>query len=296
MLQSNGLPAEVLERTIYLNGQWLPLALARVSVLDRGFIFGDGLYEVVPVYHRIPFRLEEHLDRLERSLAKVRMNSTLNRADWRQLFTQLITTIPNEDQFIYVQITRGVALRDFGFPADSVPTIFGMSSPLVPPSAIQREQGLSLVSLPDQRWLRCDIKATSLLGAVLAKQEALDLGYQDCLLFRDGYLTESSSANAWVVREGEVWAPPKNNLILEGIRYGLMQELLASEGLSLQVRNITASEVATADEIILSSANRELLAVTRLDGQPVGRGVPGAIYHRLYAAYQEVKRRVCGIP
>lgn len=293
------LPAELLSRTVYLNGEFLPLKDAKVSVLDRGFIFGDGIYEVVALYNKRPFRIDQHLDRLERSLAKVKLANPLTREGWKDLIAKLAATLPDADQFVYFQITRGVAPRDFGFPAGDVePTLFAITSPFKPVPKAQREGGLTLTKLPDLRWLRCDIKSVSLLGAVLAKQDSVDAGVDDCVMFRDGYLTESSSANVWIVKDGKVTAPPRDNLILEGIRYGLMQEMAQSAGIPFEVRRITEAEVDAADEILITSATREVVAGTQLNGKPVGRGEyagkPGPVYHKFYAAYQDAKKRLCG--
>jgi D-alanine transaminase len=293
------MPPELPDRTVYLNGEWIKLADAKVSVLDRGFIFGDGIYEVVALYNKKPFRIEQHLDRLERSLAKVRIRDPLGRDGWKDLIAKLAATLPDRDQFIYFQITRGVAPRDFGFPQEDLqPTVFAIASPFKPVPQSQRDSGLTLVKLPDLRWLRCDIKSVSLLGAVLAKQESLDEGADDCVMFRDGHLTESSSANVWIVKDGKMLAPPRDNLILEGIRYGLMQELAEQAGVPFEVRRITEAEVDAADEILITSATREVVAGTRLDGKPVGRGGdagrPGPVYHKFYAGYQAAKKRLCG--
>jgi D-alanine transaminase len=276
-------------RTVYLNGQWLPLDQAKVSVLDRGFIFGDGIYEVVPVYGRKPFRFEQHLDRMERSCAKLRLTNPLTRQAWKDVVQQLIASLPDADQFVYWQITRGVAPRDFGFPEGATPTVFAMTSPFKPVPQRQREQGLKCVKLPDIRWLKCDIKAVALLGAVLSKQESLDSGADDCIMFRDGWLTESSSANVWIVKGGIVHVPPKDNLILEGIRYGFIEELCKIEAVPFAVKRLSEADVDAADEILLTSATREIVAVSQLNDKPVGSGKPGPVYDKLYAAFQRVR-------
>jgi len=292
------LSPELQNRIVYLNGEMLPLKDAKVSVLDRGFIFGDGIYEVVAVYNKKPFRLEQHLDRLERSLGKIKLKNPLTRDGWKALIDKLVATLPEPDQFVYFQITRGVAERDFGFPKDSEPTLFAITSPFKPVPPRQRDGGLTLVKMPDLRWLRCDVKVVSLLGAVLAKQESLDEGVDDCIMFRDGYLTESSSANVWIVKDGTVYAPPRDNLILEGIRYSLMQEIAETAGIPFEVKRITEAEVDAADEILITSATREVVAGTQVNGKPVGKGdyagKPGPVYHKFYDAYQQVKKRVCG--
>jgi D-alanine transaminase len=274
---------------VYLNGEFTPLEQARVPVLDRGFIFGDGIYEVVPVYGRVPFRWPQHHARLVRSLGRLRIDDPKDASGWRALVDELIARHPWDDQFVYLQVTRGVAKRDHAFPKGIAPTVFGMSSPLaaVPPEQLAR--GVSAITLPDERWLHCDIKSVSLLGNVLARQAAVDAGAVECVMFRDGFLTEGSSSNVWVVREGRVLAPPRDRLILEGIRYGLLQELCEAEGVPFEVRPVARVEVESADELMLSSATKEVLAITRLDGDPVGSGEPGPVFRRLHAAYQRAK-------
>lgn len=276
-------------QTVYLNGSFVPITEAKVSVLDRGFIFGDGIYEVVPSYGGRLFRWAEHLARLKRSLAKIRISNPLDDAGWTQLVNEMVRRHPWADQFIYLQITRGVAKRDHAFPANVAPTVFAMSSEFVPVPAAQRNQGVVAISIADERWLHCDVKSTSLLGNVLARQAAVDAGALEVAMFRDGMLTEGSASNWWVVRNGRVAGPPRDNLILEGIRVGLMGELCAAEGVPLDVRRIAREEVFAADELLISSATKELLPVTLLDGKPVGSGRPGPVYARLYAAYQRAK-------
>jgi len=271
---------------VYLNGQFLRADEAKISVFDRGFIFGDGIYEVVPAYGRKPFRLDGHLARLARSLAALRIASPFDRAGWEHLVGQLIERSPTPTCIVYLQVTRGVAKRDHGFPLEPVPpTVFGMVSVFNPPSAKQREQGLAVVTIPDERWLHCEIKSTSLLGNVLAKQQAVDAGVDEVLQFRDGALTEGASSNIWVVSGGKLLAPPKDNRILEGIRYGLMEELAAEAGIAFEARRISREEVAAADEIMLSSATKEVLPVVSVDGKPVGAGKPGPVYAALRAGY-----------
>ncbi len=271
----------------YLNGEWLPLAQAKVSVLDRGFIFGDGIYEVVPVYYRQPFRFEQHLARFERSAREIGLANPLDRAGWRAVVDGLVSRLGEEHQFVYWQVTRGVAKRDFAFPPHATPTVFAMTSAFVRPSREQREGGLAAVTRADERWLRCDIKSVSLLGAVLARQYAAEQGADEVVQFRDGFLTEGSSSNVWAVRGGTVIAPPRDRLILEGIRYGLITELCAKLGIPFEARRLSQAEVAGADELMLTSATREVLPIVRLDGQPVGSGRPGPVYAKLRAGYDQ---------
>ena len=274
---------------VHLNGEFMPIGEARVPVLDRGFIFGDGVYEVVPVYGRKPFRWAQHHARLVRSLGELRIDNPHDAQGWRGLVDELISRHPWNDQFVYLQVTRGVAKRDHAFPKGITPTVFAMTSPLPTVPAAQLEHGVAAISLPDQRWLRCDIKSVSLLGNVLARQSAVDAGAVECVMFRDGFLTEGSSSNIWMVKAGRVIAPPRDNRILEGIRYGLIQELCETQGLPFEIRPVTQAEVEAADELMLSSATKEVLAIGSLDGRPVGSGAPGPVFRKLHAAYQQAK-------
>jgi D-alanine transaminase len=277
----------------YLNGDYLPLNQAKVSVLDRGFIFGDGVYEVIPVYGRKLFRFDEHMARLTRSLSKVRIENPHTRAEWLERSRHLIGALGADDQIVYLQITRGVAWRDHVMPPDLEPTVFMMASAMKPPTTEQRHHGVACVTARDFRWERGDIKSTSLLGAVLARQMSADRGGAETIMFRNGFLTEGSSSNVWVVHEGAVLGPPKSEHVLEGIRYDLIRELCEEEGIAYNLRPIPEAEVLAADELMLSSSTKELLPVTTLDGDPVGhgalRGKPGPVYARLHEAYQRAK-------
>lgn len=276
------------ESLVYLNGEYVRLADAKVSVLDRGFIFGDGVYDVVPAYAGKPFRMGGHLARLERSMAAIGIVCSLARADWEGIVHDLIARSGLGDCMVYIQVTRGVARRDHAFPKGVEPTIFCMVSPFRRPDAASREQGLSAIGIPDQRWLRCDIKSVSLLGNVLARQAAVEAGVDDVIQFRDGHLSEGSAANIWVVQGGTLLAPPRDTFILEGIRYGLLEELARDTGIPFLTRPITQQEVAAADELLLTAATKEVLPITRYDGRPVGDGTPGPVYARLRAAYDAV--------
>jgi D-alanine transaminase len=286
MVQNMLIQGVVGDPTVYLNGEFGPLSEAKISVLDRGFIFGDGIYEVVPVYHRKPFRMAQHLARLERSLSKISIAQPHTLEQWQSLVQDLIDRSPETTCMVYLQITRGVAKRDHAFPVPAVtPTVFGMVAPMSRPSAAVREKGVSVVSIPDERWLHCDIKSVSLLGNVLAKQAAVDAGVDEVIQFRDGNLTEAASCNIWMVKGGKLLAPLKNNLVLEGVRYGLLEELCKEVGIPFELRTITRAEVESADELMLSSATREILPIVELDGKPVSNGLPGIIYRRLSTAY-----------
>jgi D-alanine transaminase len=277
---------------VYLNGEFMPLAEARVPVLDRGFIFGDGVYEVIPAYSRRPFRLPEHFARLQHSLDAVRMANPLTSAEWTRLVDEIIARHPGDDQSIYLQVTRGVAKRDHAFPKDARPTVFMMSSPLVTPSPEKVERGVFAVTATDFRWLRCDVKSVSLLGNCLLRQHAADAGAEEVVLFRDGYLTEASSSNVFAVKGGTLLAPPKNHLVLPGITYDVVLELAAACKLPVELRAITEQEVRDADELWLTSSTKEVLAITTLDEKLVGGGKPGALFKAVHRAFQEFKRKV----
>jgi len=277
---------------VFLNGKFLPLEQAMVPVLDRGFIFGDGVYELIPVYSRAPFRMDEHLARLERSLASVQIKNPYAREKWREIILQLVAKQPWEDQGIYFQVTRGVAKRDHAFPPGVQPTVFIMANPLVNPPQELVQQGASAVTAVDNRWLRCDIKSISLLGNVLARQVSADAGAQETILFRDGKLTEASASNVFIVRRGVLLSPPKSNLILPGITYDVVTEIAQAGKIPLEFRDITEAEVRNADEVWVTSSSKEILAIVALDGKPVGDGRPGPLFKRAYALYQEFKAKV----
>ena len=284
-----------------LDGEPMPLAQARISPMDRGFIFGDGVYEVVPVYAGRLFRFDEHMARLARGLARIRIVPPRTREQWLAAARRLVQAMQAQtgvaDQLVYIQVTRGVALRDHVMPPDIEPTVFMMASAMKPPTAEQRHHGVACVTARDFRWERGDIKSTSLLGNVLARQISADQGAAETIMLRDGFLTEASASNVWIVHEGALLGPPKSEHVLEGIRVDLLRELCEDEGIAYNLRPIAEGDLRSADEVMLSSATKEVLAVTRLDGEPVGhgalRGKPGPVYARLYEAYQRAKREQC---
>ena len=277
---------------VYLNGEFTPLEDARIPVLDRGFIFGDGVYEVIPVYSRHPFRLPEHLARFKRSHDAIRLSYPMDDAEWTRLVLDLIARNAGDDQSIYLQVTRGVAKRDHAFPKDAKPTLFGMSSPLSTPADAAVRDGVSAITTIDYRWLKCDVKSTSLLANCLLRQEAADADATEVVMFRDKFLTEGSSSNVFVVKNGNILAPPKNHLVLPGITYDVVLELAQAHGLPHEVRPVSEAEVRTADELWVTSSTKEVLAVTTLDGKPVGRGKPGDVFRRMHQLYQDFKRTV----
>ena len=277
---------------IHLNGRFMPLEEARIPVLDRGFIFGDGVYEVIPVYSRRPFRLAEHLRRLQNSLDAISLKNPHTDAEWGTLIAELIACNEGADQYLYLHITRGVAKRDHAFPKVITPTVFMMSSPLLPPAAELKSTGVSAITTIDNRWLRCDIKSISLLPNVLLRQSAVEAGTMEAVLLRGGFMTEGAASNIFVVQDGVVLAPPKNHLMLPGITYDLVLELAQVEGIPTQVAPVPEATLRSANEIWLTSSTREVLPITLLDGQPVSMGQPGPLFKRMDALYQNYKATV----
>ncbi|MEO8297622.1 MAG: aminotransferase class IV [Burkholderiales bacterium] len=286
----------------YLNGQWLPLNEARVSVMDRGFLFGDGVYEFIPVYGQRLFLWHEHLVRLERSLEAVRINDPLGPDDWLGLARELVSRVHAatgaQDQCLYLQISRGVALRDHAMPAGLTPTVFMMSQPWPARPVDEARHGVACVTARDVRWQRCDIKTTSLMGNVMARQISADRQASETILLREqaghgNLVTEGATSNVWAVLEDALIGVPPSHHTLAGVRIELLQTLAEEEGIACHLRPIAEAELTHADEILLSSAAREIQSVTHLDGEPVGhgagRGRPGPVYGRLRAAYERAK-------
>jgi D-alanine transaminase len=280
--------------TIFLNGSYMPVEEAKVSVLDRGFIFGDGVYEVIPVYSRRAFRMAEHLKRLQHSLDGIKLKNPHSESEWMDILHEIIKRNTPEDQYLYLHITRGVAKRDHAFPNPPVPpTVFVLSNPLTTPSAEQLQNGINCITVVDNRWLRCDIKSIALLPNVLLRQAAVEAGCAEAILIRDdAFLTEGAASNIFVVKNGKLLAPPKDNLMLPGITYDVILELAAANGIPYEVRRVTKAEVFGADELLLSSSTKEVLAITTLDGKPVGNGKPGTMFAKLHPLYQAFKRDV----
>ena len=290
--------SELSDLPCYLNGDFTTLPNAKVSVMDRGFIFGDGVYEVVPAYNGKPFRFDEHMARLDRSLAELRIDNPNNRAQWREIVVELVEryaksqgkTTSDTNQLVYIQVTRGVAMRDHVMIPGLKPTVFAMSNRLAMYGAEDRERGFACITADDFRWKKAHIKSTSLASAVLARQLSADVDAVETIMFRDGWLSEAAASNVWVVKGGVVYGPPKDNLVLEGIRYGVIEQICRESGVAFELRRLSRDEVFAADELLLSSASKEVIAVTQLDGQPVGNGRPGPIYGKLFAGYQRAKQ------
>ena len=275
---------------VYLNGAFLPIEEAKIPVLDRGFIYGDGVYELIPVYDRRPFRLPQHLSRLQRSLDGIRLANPYTSAEWSAIITDVIARQPFDDQGVYFQVTRGVAKRDHTFPQGVAPTVFMMSNPLATPSAEQVDGGVAVVTAEDNRWRRCDLKTISLVGNVLMRQLAADSGAIETVMFRDGWLTEASASNVLIVTGGTIVAPPKDNLILPGITYDATEEFAREAGVPFAMRPVSKAEALEAEEMWLSSSTKEVLAVTTLDGKPFAGGAPGPRFRAMHALFQQKKR------
>jgi len=278
---------------LYLNGKFLRTEEATISALDRGCLFGDGVYEVIPVYNRNAFRLQEHLNRLEASLASIELPNPLPREEWVRVITEVIRLQDYDDQSVYLHVTRGNAgERDFPFPANVSPTVLINPAPLVTPSAAQKAAGVRALSHADFRWLRCDIKSLNLLPTVLMREHAKRAGCAEVVLFRDGWLSEGAASNVFVVKNGVILTPPKSQLMLPGITYDVVIELALANGLPLEVRAVSEAEVRSADELWMTSSTREVLAIVELDGQPVGEGRVGPLALRMDAIYQDFKHQV----
>ena len=283
----------------YLNGTFMPLDEARISPLDRGFLFADGVYEVIPAYAGKLFRLDEHLDRLAASLAAIELTNPLARADWTTLFNRLIEQNGGGNIYIYLQVTRGAAAkRDHAFPVPPVPpTIFAMTGQIATPAADMPDTttGAAAITLDDIRWSRCDIKSVALLANVLMRQQAVSEGASEAILIRDGFATEGSASNFFIVRHGVIVTPPKSHLILPGITRDLLVELAREHGMLVEEREVTEAELKGADEVWLSSSTREVVPVTRLNGHPLGDGKPGPVWKQMARHYVDFKRTLCGL-
>ncbi len=282
--------------TVYLNGQYLPIEEAKISPLDRGFIFGDGVYEVIPYYSGRGLRAVEHLKRLQRSLDELDIANPYSIDQWQSILATLIEKNGGGNVGVYIQVTRGVAKRDFPPPQGLTQTVFMMVNTLGTPKAEIYEKGISCVSLDDSRWLRCHVKATALLGAVLLKHEGNQAGADEVVLFRDGYLTESSASNIAAVKNGVILCPPLDNLILGGITYELMIELAKKNNMPLEMRRVHRREVKKADELWIMSSTKEVVPIVKLDDKPIGSGVPGPVFKQMKKLFDDYKRNLPAAP
>jgi D-alanine transaminase len=283
--------------TCWLNGEYLPLAEARVSPLDRAFLFGDAVYEVVSVYAERPFRLREHLDRLSRSLEGIRMQPPLSHAEWGKICRELIVRNGGADQYLYLQVSRGAEYgRNHAWPDGMKPTLFAFTNALEPLPPRLLEEGVAAITAQDTRWARRDIKSTALLANSLLKKLAVDAGAYETILLERGELTEGSSTTVHVILQGQIRTPPNGHHILPGTTRDVVGELAARLGIGAQSGRVAEAQLRAADEIWLAFATRGLLPVTRLDGKPVGNGEPGALFRRMHAAFADHVRDLAGTP
>ncbi len=279
-------------KQVYLEGLFLPADEAKVSVFDRGFLLGDGVYEVIPVYNGHCFQLDGHLARLEQSLAGVRMGNPLSRTAWQDMIESLVDKNGGGDQSVYLQVTRGVAPRDHIFPVGVTPTVFAMSNPLVAVPEKYKTQGIAAITLPDIRWQNCNIKAITLLPNSMLRQQAHDQGAQEAILIRDGHMTEGAASNVFIVQSGQILTSPKNTEVLPGITRELVIELAKGSAIPLIEQEVSEAALRSADEIWVTSSTKEILPVTSLDGQQIGTGNPGGVWQQMNALYQQYKQSV----
>ena len=283
---------KIVSATALVNGAFVPVAEARVSVLDRGFLFADGVYEVVPAYGGKPFALKEHLARLARSLKELQIANPHSEAEWTDLTHRLMEHNGGGDCMIYFQITRGAPdKRSHAFPLNTKPTVVGLCNALPTPGEAALRDGVGALTRPDIRWGRCDIKSVALLANILATQAASEQACNESILHRDGRVTEGASSNVFAVLGKTVVTPPKGPEILSGITRDVLLEALRGAKVPVQERRLTLNALRSADEIWLTSSTREVLAVTKLDGEPVGGRKPGPVWKKAYALFQERKKR-----
>ncbi|MCB1774362.1 MAG: D-amino acid aminotransferase [Gammaproteobacteria bacterium] len=281
------------ELLAYVNGQYLPQSQASLPIMDRGLLFGDSVYEVIPAYGGIPFRVEHHLRRLDRSLNAIRVRNPLSTEAWHAVFDRLSAQLQGQDQSIYLQVTRGDSpVRNHVIPAGIEPNVVAFTAPLPPRDTARVLQGIRVITLDDIRWHRCDIKATTLLANVMARAKATDEGADEAILVRDGMAMEGTASNLFVVSNGLLITPPDSDELLPGITRDLVLELAADDGIPYAQATIDAAELAHAEEIWLTSSTREVAAVVALNGQQVGDGTPGPLWRRMDALYQACKERL----
>lgn len=275
---------------VYLNGEFLPLAEAKVSVLDRGFLFGDGIYEVIPVYGGRLFRLPHHLQRLDQSLAAIQLANPLSHTQWQQLLEQLVARNGGGEQSLYLQITRGAMARDLTIPATTTPTVFAMGSPVAEVSEEVLRRGMRAITVEDIRWQHCHIKAITLLPNILLRQQAVEAGVDEAIMLRDGEVTEGTASNIFVVKGGVVTTPPKGRLLLPGITRDLVMELCRRHGIQCAEQRLDAQALLEADEVWITSSTREIMPLIELNRRPLANGRPGPIWEQVIRHYQAYKQ------
>jgi D-alanine transaminase len=282
-----------MSRVAYVNGRYVPQSRAQVAIEDRGYLFSDGVYDVIPIHDgRLAF-VDRHLDRLDRSLAALKIARPMARAALLQIAREVARRNAIDNGTIYIQVTRGVAPRDHKFPKGARPSLVMMARRRKPPAPDLLAKGAAVVTVPDQRWARCDIKCINLIANVLAKQEAAEQGAYEAWLIDDaGMVTEGSSTSAWIAtRQGELVTRPNGVEILPGVTGSVVVEVARGLGLTLHIRPFSREEAYAAQEAFLTSVSNFVLPITRIDGRPVGEGRPGPVAARLRAAYLEAARR-----
>ncbi len=277
------------EQTVFLNDEYHPISEAKVSVLDRGFIFGDGIYEVIPAYGGHLFRFNEHMARLQDNLNAIQLDNPYNHSDWQNILRTLLKPNDTDDQSVYLQLTRGVAPRDHGFPQATKPTVFAMANPLLKTDPTLLQQGIAAISLTDNRWQHCNIKSISLLANILLRQQAMDEQAMEAILIRDGLVTEGAASNIFIVDQGRIKTPIKDHHLLPGITRDLVVELAHDKQLECEETTISEEELLQADEIWLTSSTKEILPVTTLNHRPVGDARPGPVWQKMYTLFQTYK-------
>jgi D-alanine transaminase len=281
------------EPIVYINGEYLPQSQASVSVLDRGFLFGDGVYEVIPVFAGKPLRMNEHLERLQRSMDRVSLKNPLTQQEWEEIFHALLEKNPGGDRSIYLQVTRGAApLRDLSFSADTEPTVFVMVNDIKPVDYVKLKNGIEAITVDDFRWKACDIKSVSLIANVMIRLRANEQNVMDAIMVRDGLVTEGTASNIFVVHNGIISTPPKSECLLPGITRDLVIELALANGFQVEEREINPDELESADEIWLTSSTREIAPVVKLDNHVVGNGIAGEYWNKIIALYQDYKQEL----
>lgn len=280
-------------KRVYLNGRFLPTESASIPVFDRGFIFGDGVYEVIPVYGQRLFRLPHHLQRLDMSLKAIGLQQPMSHGLWAEVLEQMVRENDagdNGDQSVYLQVTRGVAARDHAYPKDTSPTVFAYAQALTYPDPAQLRAGVTAVTTPDLRWSRCDIKAIALLSNVMMRQYAIERGAAEAILIRDGHMTEGAASNIFVVEAGRLLTPPKGPTILPGITRDLVVELAEANGIACSEEDISEQRLLAAEEVWMTSSTKEIMPIVYINDQPVGGGRPGPLHTRMHALYQDYKQ------
>jgi len=281
------------EKIVYLNDKFLPVEQATISVMDRGFLFGDGVYEVIPVFANKLLRPDEHLSRLQNSLNRIGLSNPFSNEEWQKLFSELLNKNEGDDRAIYLQLSRGAySKRDLSANKDCAPTVFAMVLQVIPPDIDILSAGISVVTVEDFRWNACDIKSTSLVANVMLKQQAVEAGVEDAILIKDGHVTEGTASNVFVIKEGVFITPPTSHQLLPGITRDLVIEIAENNAIVVEQRQIKEVELFSADEIWMTSSTREIAPVIKLNDKPVGAGVAGSAWKRMMDLYQQYKQEL----